>query len=93
MSDAPVIHAHLEQGSPGDSDAGFYSAAFQMAWRESGAGRCTPKVPDAVRALADAQYHGAAVFCVGERHGIVIVGAEPWVAAVEASANVGAIVA
>ena len=70
---------------------GFCSAASQMAWQE-GSGRCTPKVPDAIGTLADAQNHGTAVFCVGERHGIMSVGAEPWVAAVEASANLGAIV-
>ena len=54
--------------------------------------RCAPELPDAIRALANAQNDGAVVLCVGEWDRIVGVGAEPRIAAVEASANVGAIV-
>lgn len=49
-------------------------------------------MPDSVGILADAEDDRAAVFCICERNGIVGVGSEPGVAAVEASANVGVIV-
>jgi hypothetical protein len=49
-------------------------------------------MPDAIGLLADAQNGGAKVVREGEREGIVGVGAEPGVAEVEASANVGVVV-
>lgn len=56
---APVIHAHLQQGSARDADAGGYGATFQMTGRQGGARRGAPKMPDAVGVLADAENYGA----------------------------------
>jgi len=59
---APIIHAHLQQGAAGDSDAGFDGASFEVAGREGGAGGGAPEMPDAVGIFADAEDYGAAVF-------------------------------
>ena len=49
-------------------------------------------MPNAAGVLADAQDYRAVIFGVGERDGVVGVGAEPGVARVKASADRGAVV-
>src|SRR5450432_1152056 len=63
-----------------------------MALRKGGAGGCAPKMPDAVGILADTEDDGFAIFRMSQREGIVGVGAEPGVAAIEASADGGVVV-
>jgi len=71
---------------------GFCGAAFERALREGGARGGAPEMPDAAGVLADAEDYGVAVFCVGEGDGLVNVGSEPRIAAVEASAEGGVVV-
>src|SRR5438067_13254268 len=71
---APVIHSHLQQCAARNSCPNPDGAAFQMPRRKLRPRRCSPKMPNPVRALPDAQNYAVMIVRIGERHGIARIG-------------------
>jgi len=88
----PVIEADLQHCTPGNLCPHTDGTAFEMTDGNRGAGRIRPEVPDAVWVLADTENHRTVVFRVGQRHGIVSVGAKPRKAAIKAAPDIARVV-
>ena len=88
----PVVHSHLQQCTGRNSDPGSNRTALESAQGQCSARRWAPEMPNAISALSHTQHRRVRCGIKVQGHGIMCVRAKPWLAPVESSLNLAAVI-